>query len=85
MTTPSLLDTTSAQGYIYSGAYETFQYRRFVLPYDRALVSVSNRVEPDLIALGRRQTEQLLASAARPTAIFGITDLMAMGALRALK
>src|ERR671935_284703 len=55
------------------------------IPYDPALVSVSNRVEPDLIALGRYQTEQLLASAARPTAIFGITDLMAMGALRALK
>ena len=56
------------------------------IPYDPALVSVSNRVEPDLIALGRHQAEQLLASAVRrPTALFGITDLMAMGALRALK
>jgi DNA-binding LacI/PurR family transcriptional regulator len=55
------------------------------IPYDSALVSVSNRVEPDLIALGRYQTEQVLASADFPTAIFGITDLMAMGALWALK
>ena len=55
------------------------------IPYYPALVSVAGRVEPDLIALGRHQTEQLLASGAGATAIFGITDLMAMGALRALK
>lgn len=55
------------------------------IPLDPALVNVSHHVEPDLIAQGRRQTEQLLASARRPTAIFGITDLMAMGALSAIK
>ena len=38
------------------------------IPYDPALVNVSNRVEPDQSALGRHQAEQLLASAARPTA-----------------
>lgn len=55
-----------------------------ILP-DRAVVVASTRADPDPMALGQRQMEQLLALSVRPTAVFGITDLVAMGAMRAIK
>lgn len=51
---------------------------------DPALI-LSAQDTVDLIALGEQVTQRLLASGAAPTAIFGATDQMALGAMQALR
>jgi DNA-binding LacI/PurR family transcriptional regulator len=54
------------------------------LSNDPALV-LSAQDTVDLIALGEQLAQRLLASGAAPTAIFGATDQMALGAMKALR
>jgi len=58
--------------------------REAELASDPALILAAENTV-DLIGVGQHLTEQLLASGAQPTALFGATDQMALGAMHAAR
>lgn len=70
----------------FDGFVETLKKHGVEIPGEYICVADNSRGDgnEDIFALGRRMTEQLLELPERPTALFAINDMLALGAVRTL-